>query len=282
MANYSPLPQLQTGATPPGQPSSGGYNDLGAFASNTATNRSALVDRLNTGLGGAYDQFANETGLNAIRDTLSTLKNNTFGVQNQLNMLPENVNARTKGSLVNDAMRQRQIAAESTPLQSNLAQLTLAQQPLLEAYTSANDTINRRMDILREQQSRELSGFDKGAELELSALQDKIQRGRELSDREWQKVFELEKMQKSFDMDMKKQSAGSAQSLENSKSLAQFNSDLERKNAEENARLLRESLGIGGPSTQQDYSQLGDGEQTNFVKNLFGGSMGSSSLSVRR
>jgi murein DD-endopeptidase MepM/ murein hydrolase activator NlpD len=231
-ATPSAAPAAPAPAATSGAPDAGNQS-LTDFASGTANQRNdliakqnaqeqALIDKYKTAvtgqesLTGAYDRLTKEAGLDTLGESISTFKNQLYKVKQQLSDLDTNVTDRTKGSFTTEAQRQRQVTAEGVPLNKAISDLGMALQPQLEAFTAGSNMVNTKIGLLSEDQkrqlepikleldrfsdraAREISGFNSNKELELNALTDKITRGRQLDDREYETAQQLLSEEREF------------------------------------------------------------------------------------
>lgn len=191
----------------------------------------------------AYERLKTKAGVPDLQKQLDIYKGEIYKVKDLLDRLDEDITARTKGTFTNEAQRNRQIAAEGEPLRTSLSRLGTAATPYMERLSSAMNEVGTMLGLTREEQAkqlkplelrinattdrfaREITGFNQSKTNELNALLDKITRGRELADREWQRVEQLaaeerawarakEEMALQFEYDMKTAKAAGAGSSE--------------------------------------------------------------------
>lgn len=152
----------------------------------------------------AYKRLRTEMGLPDLEGQMQVYKDQIYGVKDLIDRLEEDVNARTSGTFTNESQRRRQIAYEETPLNNQLARLGTGMAPIAERLNSASSEVGTLLNLQSADQSkelkpyeleisavsdrfaREMTGFTTSKQTELDALMDKISRGRELADREWQ------------------------------------------------------------------------------------------------
>jgi len=164
----------------------------------------------------AYDRLKNDLKIPELQQTSSAIQSEIFKVKNLLNNLDQNVTDRTRGTLTTEAQRQRMGAYEAQPLQKNLGTLSTSLEPIMQNLSGANQQVQTLLQLQRSDQdrqlkplemqinslsdrfARELTGFSASKTTELNALVDNINRERELSDREWQRVQQLAQEEREF------------------------------------------------------------------------------------
>lgn len=163
-----------------------------------------------------YNRLQTEAGIPDLSNQAQTFKNEIYRVKDRLDRLGEDVTARTTGYNVSDAQRRRLEAAEAEPLQTNLGRLGTGLEPIADMLSSAQRGVETQMGLETQQQDRELegvqlrinsisdrfareiTGFNANRELQLTSILDKLQRDRELSDREWQLAQQLAAEERAF------------------------------------------------------------------------------------
>jgi len=163
-----------------------------------------------------YKRFREEQGLPGLEDQIGSYKDEIYSVKSLLDSLEEDINTRTKGKFVNESQRNRQLAFEQTPLQNTLGRLGTGLEPLVEQQTAGLQQVSTLLGLTKEDQdkalrpmemrinaisdrfAREITGFNSNKETQLSTLLDGIQRGRELSDRDWQLAQTLAAEEREF------------------------------------------------------------------------------------
>jgi len=167
-------------------------------------------------LGTAYSRLKEEAGLPEIRQQIDIFKGQIYKIKDLIDRLDEDISARTRGTFTTEAQRRRQIAAEQEPLQTQLGRLGTAVTPFLEREAAGMQEVGTRLGLLQQQQAkelqpiearintisdrfaREITGFTQAKETELDILIDKVQRHRELQDREWQRIQDLAREEREF------------------------------------------------------------------------------------
>lgn len=163
-----------------------------------------------------YNRLQTEAGIPELSNQAQTFKNEIYKTKDKLDRLSEDVTARTTGYNVSEAQRRRLEAAESEPLATNLGRLGTGLAPIADMLSSAQSSVSTRLGLETQQQerdlepikmrinsisdrfARELTGFNADRELQLTAVLDKLERDRVLSDREWALAQELAAEERSY------------------------------------------------------------------------------------
>lgn len=156
-----------------------------------------------------FQQAQNDRGLPQLQGAINLFQGQVGDVKGLLDRLNENTQSRTSGTNANQAYLDRLRASEGGALNTQLGRLGAGLEPVVGAYDLASRDVGQLLDLTQKQQakelsplemqigslgdrySREITGFTKNKEDELTTLMDKIQRDRELSDREWQRAQQL-------------------------------------------------------------------------------------------
>lgn len=156
-----------------------------------------------------FTRAQQERGLPQLQGAVNLFQGQISDVKGLLDRLGENTQARTAGTNANQAYLDRLRASEGGQLNTQLGRLGAGLEPVVNAYDLASRDVGQLLDVTQKDQARELSplelqinslsdrfareitGFTKNKEDELTTLMDKIQRDRELSDREWQRAQQL-------------------------------------------------------------------------------------------
>ena len=151
-----------------------------------------------------YGRIRNELGIPGLNNTFQNIQGEIFNVKSLLDQLDENVTARGQGTMMTEAQRQRQIAAEGDPLRTSLGRLGTGLEPVAQALSGAQGELSTLLNLHAQQQNkemapiemrinavsdrfaREMTGFTSSKQTQLDALLDDIDRGRQLADREWE------------------------------------------------------------------------------------------------
>lgn len=156
-----------------------------------------------------YQRLNSELGIPELNKQASVFKDQIYNTKDLLDRLDEDITTRTAGTFTNDAQRRRIVASEAQPLETTLSRLGNGLAPISDMITSAQNQLSTLLPLNVQQQSkelqpiemqinaagdrfaREITGFTSSKQSELSALMDKLQRDRELADREWQRAQQL-------------------------------------------------------------------------------------------
>ncbi len=151
-----------------------------------------------------YNRLQSEAGVPQLGEQAQMFKNEIYKTKDRLDRLGEDVVARTTGYNVSDAQRRRLETAEAEPLQTNLGRLGTGLAPVADMLSSAQRGVETQMGLQTQQQerelepvkmrinsisdrfARELTGFTSDRELQLTGILDKLQRDRQLADRDWE------------------------------------------------------------------------------------------------
>lgn len=183
-----------------------------------------------------YDQFEEMAGLPQLRKTASSLRGAIGNAEDALRRAEPDTAARSRNSLVTDAQRRGIVASVQKPIQENLSYLGTALGRVQEGITAGEanigtktglvmqgqqidrDTYKLKFDMLTDRAARLESGFSEDREIEYNFLMDKIQRMRQLTDQEYNRLVELQKMKVANDYSLQQIRAQG----ENSMNLARF------------------------------------------------------------
>lgn len=165
------------------------------YFSNPGNEYNGIGDSLGPNLSAFYNSQLEKLGVPGLQRTVQTFKDQTGAVNNQLNNLSEDINARTRGSLTSQAQADRMNTVEGGVLRNQLAKLGTGAQPAIDALNTALGTADKMTGFF---------GQDKQSQLNI--LMDKIHRGQALSDREWQQASDLSKMAKQHEYNMAEKS----------------------------------------------------------------------------
>lgn len=208
-------------------------NALTDFASQSKAQLDALLERQKQEQSGLFDQYKQKMGsqeqLPALYQRLNTelgipelsnqaqaFKTEIWRVKGLLDRLDENVTSRNLGTYTTQALRDRIVAKEGGNLRTELGRLGTGLEPVADMLTAAQGQVSTLLPLYAQQQDRELkplemqinslsdrfareiTGFNSNKETTLTALVDKIQRERELSDREWELAQKLAAEEREF------------------------------------------------------------------------------------
>lgn len=175
-----------------------------------------------------FNKAQQDRGLPQLQGAINLFQGQVSDVKGLLDRLGENTQARTAGTNANQAYLDRLRASEGGALNTQLGRLGAGLEPVVGAYDLASRDVGQLLDVTQKDQARELrplemqidslgdrftreiTGFTQTKEAELTTLMDKIQRDRELSDREWQRAQELAKEEREFQRQRRLQADQSA------------------------------------------------------------------------
>lgn len=157
-----------------------------------------------------------DRGIGELQGSINLFQGQMSDVKGLLDRLNENTAARTSGTNANQAYLDRLRASEGGELNTQLGRLGAGLEPVVNAYQLASGDIGQLLSATSEDRSlalkplelqinslgdrfsREITGFTTGAESELNVLMDKLQRERQLADREWQRANQLAMQEAEF------------------------------------------------------------------------------------
>lgn len=163
-----------------------------------------------------FRQEQEKRGLGNLQGAINLFQGQMTDVKGLLDRLNENTSTRTAGTNANQAYLDRLRAVEGGSLNTQMSRLAAGLEPVVGAYDLASKDIGQLMELTQAQQakelsplemqvnalsdrfSREITGFTKSKEDELSVLMDKLQRDRQLQDREWQRAQQLAAEEREF------------------------------------------------------------------------------------
>ena len=183
-----------------------------------------------------YERLSSQYGLPEIMKGLETYRKQGAGVESLLSNLEPDVTARTTGSLLTEAERRYKVATEEAPLRKQLGELALGERTKTYQLGDVANLINTQLQLKQQERSqtleplklrlssltdrfaREITGYNQSAEMELNTLSDKLGRERTLADREWQRMSDLAKMEREYQL-KKKYTTGSTDLTDDEKKL---------------------------------------------------------------
>lgn len=163
-----------------------------------------------------YTSLENAAGLPAMRATASTLRGQVGSLEDLIGNIEPNVSATTRNSLVTEAQRQGMVSAQQAPWIDRLNKIATSLGRVEQGVTSATqdigtktgfavqgqqmslDPLKMQVQLASDQAARLMTGFTSDREANLSILMDKLQRQRQLDDREWQQASDLAKMEVTY------------------------------------------------------------------------------------
>lgn len=163
-----------------------------------------------------YTSLENAAGLPAMRATASTLRGQVGSLEDLIGNIEPNVSATTRNSLVTEAQRSGMVSSQQAPWIDRLNKIATALGRVEQGVTSATqdigtktgfavqgqqmalDPLKMQIQLASDNAARLMTGFTSDREANLSILMDKLQRQRQLSDREWQQASDLAKLEASY------------------------------------------------------------------------------------
>src|SRR3990167_2533242 len=151
-----------------------------------------------------YTRLENEAGVPQLRTTAGSLMKEVGNVEDILSGIEPDVAARTRESLVSEAMRRGLVQSKSEPWMEKLTKLGTGLGRVMEGLSLARQDIGTKVSLAMQgleqelkplefaysvkvdRNARLLSGFTDDKETQLSLMLDKLQRQRQLDDREWE------------------------------------------------------------------------------------------------
>ena len=164
-----------------------------------------------------YTRLEEQAELPALRQSAGSLSKEIANLEDSYYRLEPEISARTRESLVTEPQRQAMLRTQRQPITENLTRLGTSLGRLWDSITRGESTLGTRVGLglqgqemqleplelqyqtMQDRNARLLTGFTQDKEVLLQNLYDKLDRQRSLDDREWQKVFELEKMKQQYD-----------------------------------------------------------------------------------
>jgi hypothetical protein len=168
-----------------------------------------------------YNQLTEAAGVPQLMKTSSTLQGQINDLEDSIRRAEGNVNATTQNSLVTEGQRAGMIEARRKPLQENLSYLGTGLGRVQNAITQAKsdignqvglyltgreqdlDVYKTQMNMVADQTARQMTGFTSDRQTQLDILLDKLQRQRQLDDREWEQASELANLEKQYELEKK-------------------------------------------------------------------------------
>lgn len=159
-----------------------------------------------------YNEFEEAAGLPSLRKTAASLRGAVGNAEDALRRVVPDTALRSRNSLVTEAQRRGIVESAQAPIRENLSYLGTALGRVGESIQAGEanigtkvglvmqgqqidrDTYKMRFDQMANRVSRLESGFSEDREYEYNFLMDKITRMRQLTDQEYNRLVELQKM----------------------------------------------------------------------------------------
>lgn len=163
-----------------------------------------------------YSRLEEEAGIPMLRESSKTLSGQIAGIEDYLEQIEPDVSARTRESLVTEAQRRAMVAEGKRPWIEKLDKFGTALGRVRQGITDAMSGIGTKTELglkgqemrleplqlkhsmIVDRNARLLTGFTEDRETQLMVLKDKLDRRRQLSDREWELARELEAEEREY------------------------------------------------------------------------------------
>lgn len=169
-----------------------------------------------------YNSALDSAGVPQMRKTSSTLQGQIYDLEDTLRRVEPDVSANSRNSVVTESQRRGMVTERQKPLVENLGWLgqslgrvsnSISQETANAAtLTGLNqqgqqmelDPYKMRIQMVSEQNARKMTGFTTDLQNTLSVGLAKIQRGEQLDDREFTRIAELAKLEKTYELEKEK------------------------------------------------------------------------------
>ena len=166
-----------------------------------------------------YKGALGEAGVPQMRKTASSLQGQIYEMEDTLRRVEGDVMANSRNSIVTDSQRRGMTSERQRPMIENLGWLGQSLGRVSNAITNETsnaatltglnqqgqqmelDPYKMRIQMVADQNARKMTGFTTDLQNSLQVGLSKIQRGEQLDDREFQRVAELAKMEKQYEME---------------------------------------------------------------------------------
>ena len=167
-----------------------------------------------------YNTLESLAGLPQLRKTSSTIQGAIGNVEDALKRVEPNVSATTRQSIVTEAQRQGMVAAQRTPMEERLGELTTGLGRVTSGISQAESTLGTKAGLFMQGQQQDLStyklvldtmseraaalvsGFGSDQKYEYNFLMDKLTRQRQLTDQEYTRLVDLQKLKVAHDYNL--------------------------------------------------------------------------------
>ena len=169
-----------------------------------------------------YGRLETEAGLPEMRGAASTLTKEIQALEDYLRQIEPDISARTRESLVTEAQRRGMVAEGRRPFLEKLGMFGTALGRISGRISEAErgigtkvglalrgqemtlEPLQLRYSVMVDRNARLLTGFTQDRQTQLDMLFDKLQRQRQLSDREWQLANELAAEERAYNKEKEK------------------------------------------------------------------------------
>lgn len=163
-----------------------------------------------------YSQLEEEAGLPELRRTSTTLSKEIAAMEDYLDQIEPDIAARTRESLVTEAQRRGMVETGREPFLQKLTKLGTAAGRIsgriseaergiatkaelgLRGEEMALEPLKLQYQVMADRNARMLTGFTADRQTQLDVLFDKLQRQRQLDDREWELANTLASEERSY------------------------------------------------------------------------------------
>jgi hypothetical protein len=234
-------------------------NDYNAGVAAGNTGLTNLISSQNAAQTQTKADLNTQYGIPDLTNQIQGYKDTIRGIQTKLATLPTDVASRDKGTLTNQAMLNRQTTAEAAPMQTNMSLAGIAEAPLNDRLTSAQNDITQQMAMLSDQQAREMTGYTTNNQNTLNAILDKLNNQRTLDATEAAQANALAVQQKNFEDQQalnKQQTIDTAEAAKakqaNDLALQQQSADLSLRNSNSTAGVTAAAKATADKQTKID------------------------------
>lgn len=200
--------------------------DLGPTATDFATNLNTMENAAFDEYKGAvssqakplqvFRQFSEELGIPKLKQSQATLTGTISDLEDTLDRVEGNVNATTRESYVTEGQRQGLVTAGQEPIMRNLSKISTAAGRIGNQINEAQSLLGtmtqlamqgqdrdlapyqQKLQMVSNQAARLMTGYTSDRETQLTLLMDKLQRERQLDDREWALANQLASEERTF------------------------------------------------------------------------------------
>jgi hypothetical protein len=187
-----------TGTTTP-VTSGGGDDYRSILGAQTAARQTQNADYQKE-IEAARGQISGELGIPSITSQLQGTREEVSKVRDLIGKLEGDINQRTEGQLMSESQRRRLLAAEETPLRTQLASLVTSQDVATQQLALANQELDSR----------------------LAPLLSRIQSDQQLSADEWQMASDWAVQERQYQQDLEKMKQSAAITKANEPTYQEF------------------------------------------------------------
>lgn len=166
-----------------------------------------------------FTSLENAAGIPMLKSTATTLQGQVNDLEDAINQVKKNVQARSTQSIVTNAQQAGMVTAGKQPLLEQLSPIATALGRIQGSIQNAGADVATKTGLVMQGQQNELgvnqyvigaladraarltSGFSSDQQTQLALLMDKLSRGRQLADTENAQLFELKKLEKQYELE---------------------------------------------------------------------------------